>query len=158
MKREEFKLLIENWRKNFIVESPEHDPHGVQHDLDRDDLAFADPKYADPDYQDDLLGDTAAAMDDPMLDTDDMAMLDLPHGADDDYDEGLYSMDSNDEGRGFSGVYDDPTTGEYQDSDEFGDMSMPHMAQDSSYEDSDREIDEAIDEAIDEYTDDEYGF
>ena len=147
MKREEFKLLIENWRKNFIVESPEHDPHGVQRDLDQDDFTFAGDYHDMP--KDDLLDNSTETMDDsmmqPALDTDDMAMLDLPHGADDASLDYAHSMPSNDEDRGFSGVYDDYSY-------ESGDLSSLG----GGHEVSDREIDEAIDEAIDE--DDECGY
>tara|TARA_B100001059_G_scaffold181387_1_gene182341 strand:- start:963 stop:1349 length:387 start_codon:yes stop_codon:yes gene_type:complete len=58
MKRNEFKLLIENWRKNFIVESPEN-PYSVQQTLDQDDL-----DYFASDYDDDLDQDSVETTDD----------------------------------------------------------------------------------------------
>ena len=157
MKREEFKLLIENWRKNFIVESPKHDPHGVQRDLDQDDLYFADDYHDMP--KDNLLDNSVETMDDPSAfgDFSHLDSFDKDFALDrndhdeamhsmDSSDEGLYSVDSNDEGRGFSGVYDDYSY-------ESGDFSS--LGGDG-HEVSDREIDEAIDEAIDE--DDECGY
>ena len=151
MKREEFKLLIENWRKNFIVESPEHDPHGVQHDIGSDDYDYFHGDDMSSSHEDeDLLSN---------LDS----LQDLENG---EFDHSMPSYDTlNRDDNSFEdrGIYDDdPPTEDYEDSNEFGHMPMPdaNISYEDDYEDEyDREIDEAIDEAIDEeFKDDEYGF
>ena len=115
MKRSEFKLLLEDWKKNFIAESPK-DPYGVQQPLDQDDLDFAG------DY-DGMDSDSIETMDDmSMLDDDDKDLaLGIDHlDSDDDslkhYDHSLPSSDSEEGVDGFSGMYaSDPTysSGDY---------------------------------------------
>ena len=124
MKRKDFKLLIENWRKNFIVESPEDD--GVQHELGSDDYNYfygSSDDMSDGYEDEDLLSNTGDLHSMPSNDT-----------RDDEF------KDDSFEDRG---IYDnDPPTEDYEDSDEFGYMPMPGV--DSGYEDDDhnREIDE----------------
>ena len=107
MKRNEFKLLLEDWKKNFIAESPE-DPHGVQQRLGQDDLAFA----SDYDYLD---SDSVETMDDMYtsgdfsdLDSDDKSFARDGVGSEDEYR--TYSIDDEEAINGFSGVYDDDPT------------------------------------------------
>ena len=101
MKRNEFKLLIENWRKNFIVESPE-DPYGVQQPLGQDDLDFA----SDHDEMDQDSVETMDSMsmsgDFSDLDSDDMDMAlarddhsDYLDSADDSLGHSLPSYDTH---------------------------------------------------------------
>ena len=110
MKRNEFKLLIENWRKNFIIESPE-DPYGVQQPLDQDDLNFASDR-------DEENTETLTSGDFSDLDSDDKALARDDHSdyldsSDDSLGHGGHSLPSSDSEEdidGFSGIYDDDPT------------------------------------------------
>ena len=124
MKRNEFKLLIENWRKNFIVESPE-DPYGVQQPLGQDDLDFASD-------HDEMDQDSVGTMDDMSmsgdfsdLDRDDMALargddhIDYLDSADDSLGHGGHSLPSFD-------THSQQSFGRYPEDDEFDSAEFDH--------------------------------
>ena len=96
MKRNEFKLLIENWRKNFIVESgiPKTSDEEIKQDYFD---YFNDGSLEEPGL-DDL--DHPSHMHSPDYDSLDLEDLENP----------TYSSDSEEDIDGFSGMYpDDPT-------------------------------------------------
>ena len=145
MKRNEFKLLLEDWKKNFIVESPE-DLYG----LDQDDLDFAG------DY-DGMDSDSVETMDDMSmsgdfsdLDSDDMSFARDGHSdyldSGIDMGDSIYSSDSEEGINGFSGMYDDDPTYSAGDHSSIGGDDLDS-----------EDIDDLLPE-IDEMIDDDYGF
>ena len=52
MKNKEFKLLVENWRSNFISESYDEDDDNLNNNLRRFDSGNFDDKNLNPVYQD----------------------------------------------------------------------------------------------------------
>ncbi len=99
MKRNEFKLLIENWKKNFITESDlsEISDDELKGDLEDyfDDGSFEEPRLDDLGHPSHI-----HSSDDKFLDSD----------IDKDDFESTYSSDSEEGINGFSGIYDDDPT------------------------------------------------
>tara|TARA_B100000927_G_scaffold207107_1_gene168172 strand:- start:1319 stop:1741 length:423 start_codon:yes stop_codon:yes gene_type:complete len=107
MKRNEFKLLLEDWKKNFIVENEENE------------IPVASDKEISQDYFDYF--DRDESLKKPRLDDlkhpshmhssdDDPRELDLgPKDLEDPSYNSVPSNDSEEGIDGFSGIYDDPT-------------------------------------------------
>ena len=98
MKRNEFKLLLEDWKKNFIVESlPEISNDELKNDLE----FFDDGSFEEPGLDD--LGHPSH------MHSSDYDSQGLSLGSDD-LENPTYSSDSEEHIDGFSGMYpDDPT-------------------------------------------------
>ena len=100
MKRNEFKLLLEDWKKNFIVESdlPEISNDELESDLEG---YFDDGSFEEPGLDD--LGHPSH------MHSSDYDSQGLSLGSDD-LENPTYSSDSEEHIDGFSGMYpDDPT-------------------------------------------------
>ena len=100
MKRNEFKLLLEDWKKNFIVESdlPEISNDELESDLEG---YFDDGSFEEPGLDD--LGHPSH------MHSSDYDSQELSLGSDD-LENPTYSSDSEEHIDGFSGMYpDDPT-------------------------------------------------
>lgn len=141
MKRNEFKLLLEDWKKNFIVESglpPSNDE--LKRDLDYfNDGSFEKPGLDDPRHP--------SHMHSP---DEDLLSMDLDDEGE--FDHSVPSYDSigldYDHDPSFGMYPNDPPTEDYEDSHEFGDMSLPEPMADG---DCSNEADEGIDEDPEEY-------
>ena len=150
MKRNEFKLLIENWRKNFIVESPE-DPYGVQQPLGQDDLEFAgDYDEMDPDNVE-TMADMRNDGDFSDLDSDDMSFARDDHSdyldTSDDSLHGGHSLPSFD-------THSQQSFGRYPEDDEFDSAEFDHDYSSIGGDD----IDDLLPESDLMDGDDDYGF
>lgn len=99
MKRNEFKLLIENWRKNFILES--EIPETSDDEIKQDYFDYFNDESLDEPGLGDL--DHPSHMHSTDYDSLDLEDLENP-------EDPTYSSDSEEDIDGFSGMYpDDPT-------------------------------------------------